>query len=247
MKKIIVVLLGLSLFNAVNAFAEMEADTMETSKWAHESEVGIILVGGNSQSNTLNAKQTTSNTFSKNKITFTGHLQLGSSSGTLNSRNWSLGLRYDRELSEKFSAFLGYTLEGDTFSGVKNRSNVDAGAKYIITKKDDKNYFFAELGYRLQIEKSLLNISTTNHLIRGYLEAQKEICDTTTFKLWVEALPDVTTSSNFNLNFEPSLRVAMSSNLALKLAYLGKFDNLPSAAGLKKFDFTYTTALVANF
>ena len=66
-------------------------------------------------------------------------------------------------------------------------------------------------------------------------------------KIWVELLPDLTNSSNLQVNFEPSLSVVLTGNLFLKLAFQGNYDGEPAIAGNKTFDYTYTTSLVAEF
>ena len=53
-------------------------------------------------------------------------------------------------------------------------------------------------------------------------------------------------SNDWQLNVEPSLNFAMSSNLSVKLGYLYKYDNEP-ADGLKRYDSQYTTTLIAKF
>jgi len=68
-------------------------------------------------------------------------------------------------------------------------------------------------------------------------------------KLWTEFLPDLTDKKNVQINFESSLGVILSKYFSLKLAFLGKYDNEPVLASpaLKKFDYLYTTSLVAKF
>ena len=84
------------------------------------------------------------------------------------------------------------------------------------------------------------------HYARAYFEGAKSIAGSLFAKLWTEFLPDLTDKDNFQLNFEPSLNVIISKYFSLKLGYLGKFDNVPAEAGLKKYDWIYTTALVAK-
>lgn len=58
-------------------------------------------------------------------------------------------LRYDRYLSERFTAFLMGTGRYDRFQGLDFRLNIDPGVKYILVKEETYS-FWGELGYDLQ-------------------------------------------------------------------------------------------------
>ena len=88
--------------------------------------------------------------------------------------------------------------------------------------------------------------SINSHFIRSYLEGSKGITETVSGKVWVEVLPDLSASSNVLINFEPSLSVVLSTYFSLKLAFTGKYDGLPNT-GKKKFNWQYTTSLVATY
>ncbi len=153
-------------------------------------------------------------------------------------------------MSEKFSLFTGFEYESDTFAGFDNRSNFDLGGKYYFITDGDKHYFFNETGYRLSKENRVEGSdpdSITSHIARVYFEWGKQLSESTKTKFWVEYLPDFSNTRNYRFNFEPSLQVSMTKMLSLKMAYLGKYRNEPSTAGNLKFDYTYTTALVADF
>lgn len=218
--------------------------------WNHSSEAGIALVGGNSSSETIHLKQETKYGWEKNLLKLNGHYLLGKSSGIESAKNWSAGLRYERTLSEQFSAFVGNSWNGDKFAGFDYRANIDAGGKYLFINTDKANYLFSETGYRFTYEKRIPLVtpnSDSQHIIRLYFEGGKALSESITAKLWVELLPDISDTKNFAYNFEPSLNVSVSSHLALKLAFLGRYDALPAIAGNKKFDSLYTTSLLANF
>lgn len=214
---------------------------------SHKSELAVILKGGNSDSDSVSLTQKTTKEWTSDLVSLSGRYLVGSSSGILSARQWGIGLRYERKLSPKFSLYTGPTVEGDTFSGYEKRYNYDLGGKYTFFKENKKNYFFNETGYRYTSETLLTMVSNTSHKLRTYFEYGTSFSETAFFVMWVEILPDLSNSSNFLLNFEPSFNVALSSVLSLKLAYLGNFDNLPNVAGNDKLDYTFTTALVADF
>jgi len=223
----------------------------EKSSWAHESELGISLSGGNSDSKSINFKQMTSYAWGMNLIRLDALFLYGYANGAESARNWMGGLRYERVITNMISAYLGHSWEGDVYAGYDYRANSDIGAKIYFLKKDDKsNYFFNETGYRFRYEDRItgtVSPTSKDHIIRVYFEKARDLTSFLFWKTWVEFLFDMTNKSNIQINFEPSLNVLLSNVFSLKLGFLGKFDNEPAQAGLTTFDYLYTTALVAKF
>ena len=222
------------------------------AKFSHESELSMVVVGGNSESETYYAKTQNIYELNKNKFTLGGHYTLGSSKadGDLESeitvRNWDINLRYDRSLTQKIGLFLGEQIEGDKFSGYDKRYNTDFGLRYDFIK-NDKTTLYSDLGYRYTVEKKVDNTETKDHKARVYLENTNVHNETLSSKFWIEYLPNFSESEDWIINFEPSLKVNLHKMLSLKLAYKGTYDNQPAVLGNKKFDYAYTTALIAKF
>lgn len=235
-------------------FSGSVAAQEEASPWSHESELGVALAGGNTDSKTVNFKQKTGYEWAKNTITINTLFLYSFADGTTTAKSWLGGIRYEREINRRFSAFMGHSWEGDIYAGYDYKANGDIGGKYFIFPGDKKKrYFLSEAGYRFAYEnKSDINgipvPETQNyHFLRIYFEAAKDLTEFLFTKTWIEFLPDLTDKNNFQISFEPSLGVTLTKYLSLKLSYLGKFDNVPSQAGFKKYDWLYLTALVARF
>jgi putative salt-induced outer membrane protein YdiY len=242
MLKLILSLLGL-LF-AFSAFADGD-------KWLHESELGINIATGNSSTQTYQIKQKTDYIFDANLLRLSGHYLYGKSRGLEAAKNWDSALRYERSLSEAFGVYVGNGWEGDIFVGYDYRTNVDIGGKYYFILGDKKvDYFFSELGYRYSYEHHIPGValeSLTANIVRGYFEGVKSFADNFSGKLWLELLPDLSNGDNFQMNFEGSVAMALSTNLSFKVAYLGKYRNLPLVTGNEKYDSFITAALLAKF
>ncbi len=79
----------------------------------------------------------------------------------------------------------------------------------------------------------------------------KNLNATSNFKLWVETLIDSEDSENIEVNFEPSIDVALGeffssekpARVSLKVAYKGMYDNVPAIKGYKKFDSILSTGI----
>ncbi|MEZ4750869.1 MAG: DUF481 domain-containing protein [Bdellovibrionota bacterium] len=223
MKRILIILVVALTANPV--LAENEA-----SPWAHSSQLGIALSGGNSDSQTYNVKQETSYWWAKNVLKSSGHYLVRRSNGAESANNWDFTLRYE-ENSPNASPLRGTWRGGRSFSGYTVRYNAGLGAVWIITG-DKKNDFLVS-GTWLSIPESaecrgdqpgFLQLTLHPLVSRG----RKSLSEMVTFKMYIEALPDLVQSQNLLLNFEPSFNVALNSHFSLKLAYTGKFDGLPN-------------------
>jgi putative salt-induced outer membrane protein len=215
------------------------------SPWKNESQAGVVLTSGNTRNTTLNATQATSYEFDANLLKFSGSYLFQKSAGVNTGKYWSVGLRYERALSEKFSLFFGQTVEGDKFKGISQRYNSDLGAKYFLVKADDLNWFF-EGGYRLTKENAR-NRKRTLQYARAYTEIEKKWSATFSTKYWLEALPNFTESDDWQLNTELSASAALNSVFSFKTAYLLKYDNQVNSVGIVKSDRVTTASLIAKF
>lgn len=238
------------LLGAVSAHAE----------WKTETDLSMVSQSGNTKQD--NALLKTKWTKSVDKNAYTIHGQYINSSGTAGGTEVRLaesaqaGLRYTRTVSEKLGVFAGVLWEKDHFSGFENRYSGDLGLKYHITKTEDF-YFFNEIGYRYRAQYASLvgtgqGPKVEGHFGRIYFELGKKLNSTSNFKFWVETLIDSEDSENIEVNFEPSIDVALGeffsssdkpARVSLKVAYKGMYDNVPAAPGLKRFDSTLSTGL----
>lgn len=212
----------------------------------NESELGILLSRGNSNSDSITAKEIVSVGWEeKNSLKFSGRYLQTKTSDIENARFWSMGLRYDRALSERLGIFLGELLESDKYAGYDQKYSTDLGLKYSIIK-ELKMLWDAELGYRYTVENQTNDNQKKLHYIRAYTEATKVLSEGVSIKLWFEYLPNLTVGTDYQMNSELSISAALNSIFAIKTGYLLRYDNLPNP-GATKTDTLFTTALVAKF
>ena len=231
---------------AVTAFALAAASSTHAEDgWKNESQAGVVVTSGNTDTSSLSGAEIASYEFGSNILKISAAYLYLKNAGVVSGKSWSLGLRYERILNEKFSVFAGELVEGNQFAGVNQRYSTDLGAKYTIVKEDALTWF-AEGGYRYAKE-NLTFVSRSRNYGRAYTEVEKKFSPTVSAKYWVEYLPNFTDSADWQLNTELSLSAAISSIFSVKSAYLLKYDNQINAPGLVKSDKTFTTSLVAKF
>jgi putative salt-induced outer membrane protein YdiY len=212
----------------------------------HESEVSILSAGGNTELETYNSKTSNRWQFDKNAFNLGGHYTYGEATGALSARNWDANSKYEFGLTERLSAIIGETIEGNRFQDVKVRYNSDGGLKYILTKSERQDWFF-EGAYRYTVEDRYSTENVYQHKARTYTEWNRKQSETTQWRLWLEYLPNFSAGSDWMLTGEASFTNILNSTFSLKIAYKGLYDNLPAAPGLKNYDYLTTTSLVAKF
>jgi putative salt-induced outer membrane protein len=214
-------------------------------EWKNESELGVVVVTGNSDTQSFNAKELTSYAWSANMFRLKGNFLQSKNRGALDARRWDAGLRYERNLSAIWSAYAGQSVESDRFAGYQQRHASDIGGKHWLYQLEKKFYWFAELGYRYQIENRTDGSKARNSILRAYTEANRDWKENFSSKVWLEYLPNLSNRRAWLFNGEASSSFALSTVFAVKIAYLLKYNNQPVNA--KNTDTTYTTTLVAKF
>lgn len=229
-------------------------------KFSNESEVSSIQTGGNSKVETYNLKTLSKWNKEKSTFSFGGHYTLSASEQVnedgdeekiTSARNWDVNIKYERELSEKLSVFTAIIYEGDEFSGIDQRENLDLGAKYYLTKKD-KTTSFAELGLRYSLEKRTTRDEKNEDKFdfskgRVYYEVDHKYSESVSYKFWLEYIPNFTDSEDYLVSYEPSIAVVLTNMFSLKVAYKSSYDNVPNVEGNENTDYTFTTSLIAKF
>lgn len=212
----------------------------------NESELGVAVASGNSQSKNYNFKQENKYSFDENMFKFNARYLNAYADGKESARYLLGSLRYERELSSRLSIYVGQMFESDKFSGYDLRHSSDLGLKYFIMK-EDTFYWTAEAGYRYTNEKQVSGAHAYRNQLRTYTEAEKKWTPTFSTKYWLEYLPNLDESSDYEINSELSVAAAINSVFSIKTGYLLRYDRQPPPSAVTRTDTLFTTALVAKF
>ena len=229
-------------------------------KFSNESEISSIQTGGNSKVETYNLKTLSKWNQAKRTYSFGGHYTLSASEQVDDNddeekvtsvRNWDVNARYEQELSKVLTVYTAIIYEGDEFSGIDQRENLDLGAKHYFTKKD-KTTSFAEVGLRYSLEKRTTRDENDEDKFdftkgRVYYEIDHKYSESVSYKFWLEYIPNFTDSEDYLVSYEPSVAVVLTNMFSLKVAYKSLYDNVPNVEGNENTDYTFTTSLIAKF
>ncbi len=237
------------------------ASTSVYAGWKSDSEVGYVSQSGNAEQQNAYVKTLLVNDFDRGTVTVDGSYinASGLAAGTQTTLAESAygKLQYNFSIGiEKLSPFASILWEKNRFAGFDNRYSADLGFSYLMVQNDTYK-LVNETGYRFRRQYAYevgsgQGPGTDSQFIRLFFGADKILTKTSTFKFYVETLYDLTDSENIEINFEPSLNVAVGeffsseerpAQVNLSVGYKGMFDNVPALAGLKRYDSILTTGL----
>lgn len=213
----------------------------------NESEVGIAAANGNTKTQTYTVKQLNEFKWDENNtLGFKGRYLNAKANGVETARYIMGGLRYAKQVSSRFSFFIGETLEKDKFVSIDKRLIFDLGGKYRFIDTEMSKWF-SELGYRYMHEERLDDTKAFSHYARVYTEWEQKWNASFSTKYWAEYLPNITENKDWQFNTELSLSAMLNSVFSMKSGILVRYDHFPAPGILKKTDTLFSTALVAKF
>ncbi len=219
---------------------------IKSDGFRNESSLSIVASNGNSRNQTFNAVQKNGYRYEGNTLKTEVLYLRSQSADTESARNWGAGLRYERLLTERLSAYIGQGLINDRYAGIDLRYNSDIGARYNLYSTDVFTWA-AEAGYRYMSEHRVEPPDVFESLGRLYTETNWKFSETASTGLWIEFLPNFSRPEGYMVNAEVSLNSFLTSILSLKVAYLVKLNNEPPPTAPSKYDTLISTALVANY
>jgi putative salt-induced outer membrane protein len=157
----------------------------------NESELGIASANGNTKTQTYTAKQLNDYKWEKNVLSFKSRYLNARANGVETARYLMLGSRYEKEVSNHFGFFSGFTFEKDKFAGIDQRRSTDLGSKYRFIDSDTTK-FFSELGYRYMHEQRLDDSRVHSNYGRVYTEWEHKWNPGFSSRYWAEYLPNFT-------------------------------------------------------
>ena len=239
-------LLLLLLVQPVRAAESAAESAAAKIGFANDSELGVVLTSGNSRAQSINFKQDDRYTWALDKVIGSYRYLSNSSNGAETARVWDGSVRYERVLTDSFSAYVAEGIEGDPYSGYDRRFNSDIGGKYSILKTKTL-VWSGELGYRYTAEYRTTPPNLYSSFGRVYSEVNEDWTPTSSTKLWVEYLPNFSHPKSYLFNSEISLTTVLTTIISIKLGYLLKYNAAPATGITQKADTFFTTSLVAKF
>jgi putative salt-induced outer membrane protein YdiY len=164
--------------------------------------------------------------------------------GAVTAKKLFAGVRGTRMLNQDFSLFASASVLQDTFAGLDPRILAAAGVTYAFLKGPEHELAF-DVGLTWTRDKLVGDGSTS--YVGGIAAARYgwNITKTSKFTEHLAFYPSFQQGSNWRIESTTGLQAAVSSTVALKLAYAFRYANRP-VAGFGKTDTQTTATLVVN-
>ena len=239
--------LGVLVLRPSSAFAQTAAPAAPPPPPLWDVQLGASFVGtsGNSDTTTLGSDFVTHRRWPLWKIEGTATAVRTTDRGTRTAERYLGAFRADHTLTKRIEVSAGERAERDKLAGMLFRSISDLGLKYALVR--NPSWTFDGLSsIALNHEHPVLG-GDLNHPIAVLQALSKYVfsptADTTQrFTFY----PDLKESDAYRAEAELAAQAAMTSRLALKVAYLWRYSNLP-AFGFVKSDNTATASIVLGW
>jgi putative salt-induced outer membrane protein len=219
-----------------SALAAQTADSVRLT-----FDLGYVNTAGNTDVTTLNFGEHLS--YSTDGWVLAHFLTVveGRSQGEETAAQYKTGARVDRAFSARFGAYGLGGFERNVFAGIAQRYEEGAGltAKAVDQTHDLLRF---EGGISFIQQRSVARIRETFGAARAAARYKHGFGDATYFEQGVELLANLQNSEDRRVNTETVLVAPISKRIALKAAYLVRFDNQPEP-GFKKTDRVFTTGI----
>ena len=165
----------------------------------------------------------------------------GKQSSNLVFSSWRSDLALTHTLA--LYALAGY--DRNQFAGIARRFEESVGLAAKLLQAG-ANHWDAELGVSLNQQRSTDSLSTNFSSLRSATSFKHDFTKVAYFQQSAEFLPSFKASKDYRLNSESALVAPLSTHIAMKAAYVVRFDNVPER-GKQKSDRIFTTGLQFNW
>jgi len=167
------------------------------------------------------------------------------SNGDVTAQSFLYGLRTERTLNPRVSAFGEYGYFTDKFSGVDSRNTIAGGLSFKLLDTPTQSFAAdVSLGYMNEQRLTGPDISSGTYGFGGTY--QWKISPTATLDEDAHLIGVFDRSDDWRLGQLLSLTADLTSIFSLKVSYIVRYNNFP-APTFKRTDTTTSIALVAKF
>jgi putative salt-induced outer membrane protein YdiY len=239
MRRVWITLLALGAAGAMRAPAQAPQPVQLTL------DLGFVNTSGNSEVTTFNLGQKLGLTRGSWVFAQTAKAIYGETDGSATAEAYEAGLRGDYVIKERVSAFTLLTYQRNPFAGIAARyaEGVGLSLRALRAPRDSLNL---EGSISANQERSTADVEKTFAATRAAL-AYKHLFGTAAFFTQaLEWLSNLNDADDQRVNSETAITAPISRQLALKAAYVVRFDNQPEP-GFKDTDRIFTTGVQIVF
>jgi putative salt-induced outer membrane protein len=214
-------------------------------RWRTTIDLGVVNTTGNSRLRTVNLSEQLVYHAAPLAITQTASVVNGYSAGQEVANSLKAGLRGDYDLAARLRAYGQLVYERNRFAGIARRFEEAAGLSYGALT-GPKHVLDLEAGAGVNQQRGTGGPVENFWLARGAARYRYNITGNAYGEEKAEVLENLQTTADTRVNSETALVAPLSRNVALKLGYVVRFDNVPEP-GFKKTDQIFSSGLQVVF
>lgn len=209
------------------------------------ADLGFVNAAGNTEVTTFNVGEELLYTTGPWGIKQTFGVVYGRTDGEVSTSLWRAGIRGDRSVGSRLGIYLLGAFDRNTFAGITRRFEEGAGLVFTALESTTDRLEF-EAGAGLTQQRSTERVNSSFASARGAGTYRRSFSEASYLQLTSEVLPNLEESDDLRVNSGAELVAPISSQIAMKLTYMIRYDNLPEP-GFEKTDRLFTAGLQISF
>jgi len=208
-------------------------------------DLGFVNASGNSDVTSFNLGEKL--TWQRKRVTLiqTVKVLYGATDGSTTTESYEAGTRAQYAVSSRLGAFALLTFQRDPFAGVASRWFGGPGVSAAVVQAA-RDTLVIETGVAGQRERSITNVTQSFAAVRTAASFKHRLGATAFLTENMEWVANLKVSGDQRVNSETALTAPLSQQIAVRVAYVIRFDHLPEP-GFKTTDRILTTGVQVAF
>ena len=222
-----------------------EAAVPDSGPFRVTMDLGFVNAAGNSNVMSFNLGERI--TWTRDRWAFTQNARAlyGETEGSRTTESYELGGRAEYDVSSRIGAFALVQFQRDPFAGIAARWSGGPGVSWNVLS-GGRDTLTVETALTAQNERNTANVTQTFAATRSALGFKHLFGATTFFTQILEWVANLETSADQRLTSETAITAPISTEIALRVSYLIRFDNQPEPE-FEKTDRILTTGIQVAF
>ena len=227
------------------ALLALPVGAQDTDSIKVTTDLGLVDATGNTDVRTLNIGEELLAKWGAWGLKQTFGAVYGKTDDETTASLWRASVRGDRSLGSVFGVYLLGAFDRNRFAGIRRRFEEGAGV-VVRAVQTPAHLVELEAGGGLTQQRSTTGESTSFASARAAATYRRSFSEASHAQLSIEVLPNLEESDDVRTNGTVELVAPLSQRIAMKLAYVLRYDNLPEP-GFQKSDRIFTAGLQITF
>ncbi|MGH7529831.1 MAG: DUF481 domain-containing protein [Gemmatimonadales bacterium] len=204
-------------------------------------DLGFVNAAGNADVTSLNLGEKLTSRFGRIILSQSAKVLYGETDGSTTSESYEAGARAEYAVSDRVGAFAVLIFQRDPFAGLATRWGGGPGVSVELVRSA-RDTLAIETALTAQRERSTANVAQRFAAARTAAAFKHVFAASAFVTQTVEWTASLETGDDHRINSETAVTAPLSREIALRLSYVIRFDNLPEP-GFERTDRILTTGV----